>query len=376
MATAAFDSPKSGSRQELVWLLPVSLMSVGTFVLAQLVGAPFGLSPASMLSLYAFKALRMLPTLLALAVLVQLFASVRERRDAPLGAFVGRLARLISDPWLLAARVAPLLLMPLMFVGFSSLKMLIPRFVPFWLDDSFAAMDRLLFLGHQPWELTHALFGSVPATMFIDRMYSLWVLLLSVAIVGFALFAPRVDRARFFMAFSLAWVVLGVGGAWLLASAGPCYSALIGATSAPEFAELMQRLGRFSVETQGAIDAPGWQQLLWRSHSTETYAFGMGISAMPSLHNAIATLYALAAFRMGRAIGLLMSFYALLIFIGSVHLGWHYAVDGIFGAGAMLLIWRWVDRWIARSGYAPSAPIAEPGPAATALGTSAQLIQT
>ena len=348
-----------------MWLLPVILISCGLFVVAQLLGASFGLSPSSMVTLYGYKALRMLPNLLWLALLVQLAASVREQPRAPLEAFTRRLARLASDPWMLAARVVPLLLMPLLFVAFSSLKMLIPRFVPFWLDDSFAAMDRILFFGHQPWQLTHALFGSTGATMFLDRLYSFWVLLLSIAIAGFALFAPRPDRARFFLSFTLAWVLLGVIGAWLLASAGPCYSALIGAASAPEFDELMRRLVAFSINTDGAINAPGWQQVLWRSHSSETYAFGMGISAMPSLHNAIAMLYALAAFRVGRLIGSFMSLYAVIIFIGSVHLGWHYAVDGIAGAAAMWLIWRWVDRWCARSGYDAAVATPPPSPAGT-----------
>jgi len=370
MATVAREVGFSRSREEAIWLVPVTLMSVALFICAQLVGARFGLSPTSMLSGYAHKALRVLPGVLWAVLLVQAVASVREVPNAPINAFCRRIARLMADPWLVAARVVPLLLMPILFVAFSSLKMLMPQFVPFWLDDSFAAMDRILFLGHQPWELTHTLFGSVWATLIIDRLYSFWVLLLSIAIVGFALFAPRPDRARFFMSFALAWVVLGVGGAWLLASAGPCYSALVGAASAPEFGELTRRLVAYSIETGGAINAPGWQQILWRSHSTQTYAFGMGISAMPSLHNAIALLYALAAFRIGRALGWFMTIYAVVIFVGSVHLGWHYAVDGVFGAAAMLLIWRWVDHWCERSGYdsavaAATSPETDLDPAVT-----------
>ena len=77
----------------------------------------------------------------------------------------------------------------------------------------------------------------------------------------------------------------------------------------------------------------------------------MGISAMPSLHNAIAVLYALIAFRIGKAIGIFMSLYAAIIFVGSVHLGWHYAVDGIIAAIAMYAIWKAVDIYCQRSGY-------------------------
>jgi hypothetical protein len=89
---------------------------------------------------------------------------------------------------------------------------------------------------------------------------------------------------------------------------------------------------------------------------------------MPSLHNAIAVLYALAAFRIGRLLGWFMTGYAVIIFIGSVHLGWHYAVDGIVSAAAMVLIWRWVDRWCIRSGYDAAAASERPAPAPVSAG--------
>jgi hypothetical protein len=34
-----------------------------------------------------------------------------------------------------------------------------------------------------------------------------------------------------------------------------------------------------------------------------------------------------------------MTVYALIVMIGSVHLGWHYAVDGYLGAAGMLVLW-------------------------------------
>jgi hypothetical protein len=349
----------SRRREEAIWLVPLTALALGLFVAAQVIGWFHGLSPLAMLSLYGAKALNMLPRLLALGLAIQLILAVRQNPQAPMSIFLGWTRNAAADRWMIAARVVPLLLMPLVFVGFSALKMLMPRYIPFWLDDSFATLDRILFLGHQPWELTHALFGSVTASLVLDRLYAFWILLLSIAIGGFALFAPRPDRARFFLSFTLAWVLLGVVGAWLLASAGPCYSALVGAQSGPEFAGLVQKLEHLSLVTDGRINAPGWQQVIWRAHASETYSFGMGISAMPSLHNAIAVLYALAAFRIGRLLGWFMTGYAVIIFIGSVHLGWHYAVDGIVSAAAMVLIWRWVDRWCIRSGYDAAAAASE-----------------
>ena len=43
--------------------------------------------------------------------------------------------------------------------------------------------------------------------------------------------------------------------------------------------------------------------------------------------------------QVGRAIGIGFTIYALVILTGSVHLGWHYAVDGYVSAAAVLLLW-------------------------------------
>jgi hypothetical protein len=70
-------------------------------------------------------------------------------------------------------------------------------------------------------------------------------------------------------------------------------------------------------------------------------ALGAGISAMPSLHVGIAVFAVFVAFRQTprmwmRAIALA---YATVIYVGSIHLGWHYALDGIVGGAGVALIW-------------------------------------
>jgi hypothetical protein len=315
LATAAIGLGRTRFREEAIWIVPVSLMAAGLFALACILGSFHGASPWAMLSGHAHKALRMVPPLLCAAVLVQAVRAIRTAPGAPFDAFMAFNRGLFADRWLAAARLVPLLLMPIVFVGFGTLKMLMPRVVPFWLDDHLAAIDRLLFLGHQPWQLTHALLGSAGATIVIGRFYFLWVLILSLAIGLFALCAPRRERARFFLSFTAAWVVLGVAGAWIASSAGPCYAAQVGASSAPEFAGLVARLEAVS------------------------------------MHNAIAMLYVLAGFRVSRRLGWLMTGYATVVFVGSIHLGWHYASDGIVAAAAMWAIWRGADAWCRRSGY-------------------------
>jgi hypothetical protein len=81
------------------------------------------------------------------------------------------------------------------------------------------------------------------------------------------------------------------------------------------------------------------QAMLIKMHGTDKLAIGGGISAMPSVHNALAALFALAAFQLSRTAGWLVAIYAAAIWIGSIHLGWHYALDGVLGVAMTLGIW-------------------------------------
>lgn len=254
------------------------------------------------------------------------------------------------SPALVIAGVAPILIVPVLMASFGTLKMLMPLVRDFTWDDSLAAADKLLFLGYHPWQFTHALFGSAYLTSWIDWLYSKWVVLLYLSVLCFAVFAPRYERARFFLSYGASWLLIGIVCAYLLPSAGPCYTFITGAVSTPDFLPLMERLKEIH-EDSYRLQAWAWQDVLWRAHSHKIYAFAFGISAMPSMHNAIAVLYALSAARLGKWIGIAAWSYAALIFIGSIHLGWHYAVDGIAAGLMMWGIWTAAGAYLDRVGY-------------------------
>ena len=80
----------------------------------------------------------------------------------------------------------------------------------------------------------------------------------------------------------------------------------------------------------------------------------------------MAVLFACAAYHVDRRAGRLFSAYAVLIWIGSIHLGWHYAIDGVVAAVLTLSIWK--DTGLIRS-TRPRLPIAElPALAQPAMG--------
>ena len=48
---------------------------------------------------------------------------------------------------------------------------------------------------------------------------------------------------------------------------------------------------------------------------------------------------------------MLLTAFAVVIQVGSVHLGWHYAVDGYIGARLTLAVWLGVGWVMKKTGY-------------------------
>ena len=69
---------------------------------------------------------------------------------------------------------------------------------------------------------------------------------------------------------------------------------------------------------------------------------------MPSVHNGLAVLFAIAGWRINKWFGGFLAGYAVLIWIGSIHLGWHYAIDGLLAAALTLGIWTIAGRIVDR----------------------------
>jgi hypothetical protein len=180
-------------------------------------------------------------------------------------------------------------------------------------------------------------------TFAVNIAYNFWFVALFGAWFWFGFSKQAGElRTRFFVSYMLIWWIGGGLLAVAFSSAGPVYYSGIGLSPDP-YLPLMAYL--HDVDSRIPIWALKTQQLLWDGYTGKVAA--LGISAFPSMHNASAVLFALAFRQVSRGVGLFFTVYAAAILLGSVHLGWHYAVDGYAGIVMALACW-WVAGPIAR----------------------------
>ena len=266
-----------------------------------------------------------------------------DKSSAPIQDLMTSLKSLASDRDRLLGGAVNLLLASF-FVGASAyLKEMITEIQPFAWDKAFADLDRALHFGVDPFRITLAAFGSSLATTALNVTYHAWffVIYFITFVACFARPEDRLARA-YLIGFILTFAVGGNLLALAFSSAGPVYYERIGLGA--DFEPLMEHLRRLNEIRP--VWALGVQESLWEGHTTNGRL--AGISAMPSMHVATAVLMALYASTHARWAGWVMWAFAGAIMIGSVHLGWHYAIDGYFGAliawGAWRVSRRLVDR--------------------------------
>ena len=255
--------------------------------------------------------------------------AVCEREPDPIPRVIAKIRIYLSVEFL-ARRILPLALAFMFISTFNTFKVFIPRINPFFLDGFLSDLDRWLF-GTDAWRLTHAVIGPA-GTRILDVFYGLWFPAWLIAMLHFSLFASRDQQRRFYLSFLGIWAVLGIGLAIVLSSAGPCFLELVHHPYAERYA------GLFPIQ-----DAPGAaraQEFLAKAYQSGEIGLAKGISAMPSVHVAIMALIVLAVRRYGRLLFTAALFMYLMIFIGSVHLGWHYVSDGVVGTAGAILLWR------------------------------------
>ncbi|MGF1610111.1 MAG: phosphatase PAP2 family protein [Kiloniellales bacterium] len=276
------------------------------------------------------------------------------------------LRRLLMPERLLAAGLV-LSVLPIFISTFTSIKVLIPMVRPFDWDAAFMAWDLWLHGGRHPWEILQPLLGRPMVSQALNMIYHLWFFVLYGIVCWQALSRSNpLLRMQFFLSMLLAWALLGSLAATVFSSAGPCYFSQV--TGLPDpFAPLMAYLQ--AANESHRIWALDVQDALWQGYQDGVIGPGLGISAMPSMHVGAVILSLLLGWRTHRVLGWALALFASLTFLGSVHLGWHYAIDGYAAVLGTLGIWYAVGWLLRRDRYFGTERRAAARPAIAALET-------
>ncbi|MGH6884169.1 MAG: phosphatase PAP2 family protein, partial [Hypericibacter sp.] len=278
-----------------------------------------------------------------------LYIALIMRPKRPLLVLMQDLRHNIALPRRLARGLPMLLFLPFLIGTFSVTKAAIPFFHPFSWDVRLERWDRWLHGGTAPWELLQPLLGHPFISLLFNVSYNVWFFALWFTCIWqfFTLRRPQC-RMQFLLSMTLSWILIGGVLAAVFSSAGPCYFARVVPGPDP-YAPLMNYL--YQANDIFELWSLNTQELLWEGYSLHRLDLGTGISAMPSMHVAVATLLMLLGWRTSRAMGIAFTVFLGPIMVGSVHLGWHYALDGYVSVICALLLWAatgWFVRHVMR----------------------------
>jgi hypothetical protein len=323
-------------------LLLVGLHTGATLLLARTYGFQVHLSLRWQLAFFAVT--------YALMAGVVLLARLARRPAYPLQDLLRDARGWNLDERLVTALPA-LLALSLLGASFGALKSAIPAMHPYTWDATFAAWDVAIH-GDDVWRIIQPLVGVPPVSSAINLAYHLWILLFNMALAVACAMAPgSALRKQFLVAVALCWALIGNLAATLMASVGPCF--VLPMLGDPRYVELMAYLRR--VAEHYPMPALMVQDMLLHDAQHGLGGLGFGISAMPSMHVSIAMLIALGVRRIWPRWQWAAWLFLVTIMIGSVHLGYHYAVDGYVALAMTLAVWM-VTGWLTRPAVARRQP--------------------
>jgi hypothetical protein len=247
----------------------------------------------------------------------------------------GRAAEAMSPVRLVGALLVAVSVVPIQ-VTFQAVKQSLGPVLGFPWDPWLHRVDVALH-GGMAWECFGWILERPALVRELDSLYMGWFL----TVIGFLLWASwtkhRALRRQALVAFLLTWLVGGTLAAGAFSSAGPCYYTEATGAASP-YAPLMARLD--ALDAESPLRARFNQRGIWELHHAGTWGPLAGVSAMPSMHVAVAVLLAIVGWKVSRTVGVLLAVYAVTVQIGSVVLGWHYAIDGYLGAALAFGSWR------------------------------------
>jgi hypothetical protein len=252
--------------------------------------------------------------------------------------------RELLEPRRLLDFLLPGSVMAVVLASFTSWKLAIPSVSGFGWDETLARWDAALHFGRHPWAWLQPIVGRAWATRLIDLIYfSLWFPLVLGVFTWQAWRPPSPHRSRFAATMLGTIIFVGTLAATVFASVGPQFYAKV--TEGPDpYAPLLQHLDAISRDTP--LWATRVREWLWTVHEQDAAVAAAGISAMPSVHVALAELCAIVGRRHGRFMGSLTTAFSVLTLVGSIHLGPHYAIDGYVSILIVHALWWLTGRLV------------------------------
>ncbi|MCB2075456.1 MAG: phosphatase PAP2 family protein [Novosphingobium sp.] len=292
--------------KEREWIVPAILLTVVTGIVAlSFIPNSSGLIPA----------LNILPAWMAAAAVIGSITAILSMAARGVSSPVDELRSVDRRRAVYVTSV--ILLAGLNMIAFMWMKPLLNYLVPFWADPMLANLDHAIFLGHDPWKLFAWLNFPWSGLVYHQFWFAMMILMLLVVAIA----PPSPQKSAVMLSYFLLWSIVGPVIHTLMPAAGPI------------FYERMGYGGRFDglapgPETQWVAD------YLWSIYSSESFGAGSGISAMPSMHVTITVWMMIAVWMFARQFVLPALVAGSAIFLLSISLGWHYAIDGIAGAVA------------------------------------------
>jgi PAP2 superfamily protein len=298
------------------WAVPAAIIVAIQYVFAVLVQARVGYHYERTLLVYLDIGLYIIVAAVTAYAVARFLTYAREKELQPT-------RRLLRDLPRCSSFVLGTLLVTMQMAVLTWTKIMLPMAVPFWAGAVLAGFDHALF-GIDPWRIAAAVFGW--AAPIVDTAYISW-LPIKFVVLAMLFAAPESERKTRLLVSYFLIIGFTAIGQYLLSSAGPVF---------------YERLGfgnRFSgLHLEPWVKATS--SYLWDHYRLGGVDVGAGISAMPSLHVAIALWLALAIRAYAPRIAFVGYSYYAVIFIGSVLLGWHFFADGIAATAITLLAWR------------------------------------
>ncbi len=229
-------------------------------------------------------------------------------------------------------------------------KSMIPIVNPYasmkW-DVVFASLDKTIHFGRYPHEFLIPLVNGAGAEYMLDAAYALWLVVMFL-VVGYNVFMDdRLHRRlRFLWTYLLAWVLLGSVAAMMFSSVGPLFFHDFLPKSPNPYTGLVKNFDQIAKDSF-LFAAKTRHLLLEWAHNDRKFDPNT-LSAMPSMHIAIAWLLVLYAREISRVVFAAAAVFAGSIFLGSVYLGFHYAIDAYVSVICVTLIWWLVGKFLDR----------------------------